>query len=175
MQSITTYNWCKHLNSTTCPNKQVELLNEVLLNIYSNFIPNQVKTIKPRQAPWISPSVKRFLRKKNHAYRNFVKSGQPDDKLEGIQGMISEGVEMIKDSKKNYLRKTGQTLADPGISSKTYWSLINTVLNKAKLPIIPPLLENGIFVPNFAEKAQLYKRLLYTPVYHNQHRQQGSN
>ena len=34
--------------------------------------------------------------------------------------------------------------------------MINTVLNKAKIPIIPPLLENGLFISNIAEKAQLF-------------------
>ena len=38
----------------------------------------------------------------------------------------------------------------------TYWTLINTILNKAKIPIIPPLLENGLFITDFTEKAQLF-------------------
>ena len=101
-------------------------------------------------------AVKNFLRKKNHAYKTFVKNGQPDDKLEGIKIMISEGAKMIENAKQNYLRKTGQNLANAGSSSKMYWSLINTVLNKAKIPIIPPLLENGLFISDFAEKAQLF-------------------
>ena len=58
--------------------------------------------------------------------------------------------------KKNYLRKTGQMLANPGTSGKTYWSLINTVLNRAKIPIIPPLLDNGLFITDFTEKAQIF-------------------
>ena len=74
-----------------------------------------------------------------------MNKGQPNDKLEGIESMISEGAKMIENAKQNYLRKTGQTLANAGTSSKTYWSLISTVLNKAKIPIIPPLLENGLF------------------------------
>ena len=37
-----------------------------------------------------------------------------------------------------------------------YWALINAVLNKAKVPIIPPLLENVLFVTDFTEKAQLF-------------------
>ena len=162
------FSWREHLDKISCPNEQVKLLNEVLLNIYSNFIPNQVKTVKPpstiqapstiktRQAPWITQAVKNFLRKKNHAYKTFVKNGQPDDKLEGIKIMISEGAKMIENAKQNYLRKTGQNLANAGSSSKMYWSLINTVLNKAKIPIIPPLLENGLFISDFAEKAQLF-------------------
>ena len=156
MKSIEMFNWHEHLNKIKCPNEQVKLLNEVLLNIYSNFIPNQVKTIQPRKLPWITKDVKRFLRKKNHAYRTFVKNGQPEDKLEGILNMVAEGTKMIEDAKQNYLRKTGQTLANPGTSRKTYWTLINTVLNKAKIPIIPPLLENGLFITDFTEKAQLF-------------------
>ena len=143
------------------PNEQVKLLNDVLLNIYSNFIPNQVKTIRPRQAPWITKTVKNFLRKKNHAYRNFVRRGQPDDKLEGIQTMVSEGSKLIEDAKRNYLLKVGQTLANPRTSSKNYWPLISTVLNKVKIPIIPPLLEDGLFVTDFAEKAQIFNDTSY--------------
>ena len=93
---------------------------------------------------------------KNHAYANFVKNGQPDDKLEGIQKVISDGAKLTEDAKKNYLRKIGQILANPGTSGKTYWSLINPVLNKAKLSIIPPLLENELFITDFTEKAQTF-------------------
>ena len=40
---------------------------------------------------------------------------------------------------------------------KTHWYLINIVLNKAKIPIIPPLLENGLFVTDLTQKAQVFK------------------
>ncbi len=56
-KSIEIFSWQQHLNSLTALNEQVELLNEVLLNIYSNFIPNKVKTIRPQQAPWITDKV----------------------------------------------------------------------------------------------------------------------
>ena len=121
----------EHLHSLICPNEQVKLLNEVLLNIYSNFIPSKVKTIRPQQAPWVTQTGKNFLRKKNRAYRNFVRNGQPDDKLQGIQSMISEGSRLIEEAKRNYFLKAWRALANPEIGSKKYWSLINTVLNKA--------------------------------------------
>ena len=148
--------WHEHLDNMTCPNEQVRLLNEVLLNIYSNFIPNKLKTIRPRQAPWMTQDIKNFLRIKNRTYKSFVRNGRPDDKFEGIQNMISEGARLIEEAKRNYSLKAGKTLANPGTSSKTYWTLINTVLNKVKIPRIPPLLENGLFVTDFAEKAQIF-------------------
>ena len=156
MKSIGMFRWQEHFEKITCPNEQVKLLNEVLLNIYSNHIPNQVKTIRPREAPWITHNIKKFPRKKNHAYKTFARNGQPGHKLEGIQKMTSDGANTIEDAKQNYLHKTGQTLANPGTSRKTYWSLINTLLNKAKIPIIPPLLENGLLITDFTEKAQLF-------------------
>ena len=70
--------------------------------------------------------------------------------------MISEGSRLTENAKRKYFLKAGKTLASPGASSKTYWSLINSVLNKAKIPIIPPLLENGLFVTDFTKKAQLF-------------------
>ena len=102
IKSIEMFRWQEHLDNLIFPNEQVELLNEVLLNIYSNFIPNKLKTIRPHQAPWITE-------KKNRAYRNFVRSGQPNDKLEGIQRMISEGSKLIEDAKRNYFLNSGNT------------------------------------------------------------------
>ena len=54
---------------------------------------------------------------------------------------------MIEKAKQNYFLKAGKTLASPGIPIKTYWSLINIVLNKAKIPT---------FVTDLTEKAQLF-------------------
>ena len=45
---------------------------------------------------------------------------------------------------------------DPTTSSKTYWSILKRFLNKIKIPSIPPLLVNNIFVTNFVDKANLF-------------------
>ena len=150
------FNWQETLGQISCPDQQVKCLNEVLLNIFSNFIPNSFITVKPRQAPWITQSIKSFLQKKNRAYRSFVRNGQPGERLEAIQGMISQGAKMIEDAKQKYLLKVGQTLSNPNTGQKTYWSLINKILNKVKIPIIPPLLENDMFVLDFTTKAEIF-------------------
>ena len=106
----------------------------------------------------------KFSKEEEPCLCNFIKSGQPDDKLEGIQKMISEGTKLIEDAKKNYLRKSGQILANPETSRKTYWSLINSVLNKAKIPTVSPLVENGLLITDFAEKAQILMITLYVNV-----------
>ena len=73
-----------------------------------------------------------------------------------MKELISTGAKLIENAKRNYLLKTGETLANPVTSSKTYWSLINTLLNKAKFPLIPPLYENGLFITDLEEQAQVF-------------------
>ena len=64
MKSIDMFTWQHHLKIITCPNEQVILFNDVLLKIYSNFIPNQSKTIRRCQPLWITKTVKNIRRKK---------------------------------------------------------------------------------------------------------------
>ena len=75
--------------------------------------------------------------------------------------MIAEGARLIEEANRNYFLKAGKTMASPATNSKTYWTLINTVLNKVKIPMIPPLLENGLFVTDLTEKAQIFNNYLY--------------
>ena len=63
-KSIQMFRWCESIGDLTCPKKQVEMLTETLLNIFSNFIPNKVITVRPWQAPWITQSIKNFTQKK---------------------------------------------------------------------------------------------------------------
>ena len=154
------YNWreaCEALENITCPSHQVKILNEVLLNMFSNFIPNELVTVKPKNVPWITRSIKSMIQKKNHAYKTFMKNGQPDDKVEGIQDLINRTSKTIEDAKHKYFMKIGETLSNSDIGNKRYWSLINKILNKTKVPLIPPLPENDVFVLDFEAKAKIFR------------------
>ena len=63
-----------------------------------------------------------------------MRRGRPDNKLDDLQKMISEGTRLIEEAKRNYFFKAGKTLANSRTSTKTYWSLINAVLNKLRIP-----------------------------------------
>ena len=148
------FRWQETFEEVPHPDEQVKVLNEVLLNICSNFIPNKLKKIKAHQVHWITPSIKSFFRKKNRAFKSFVKKGQPEDMLQGIQNMIAQGSKLVEDAKHKYFTNVGRILSDPSTGTKKHWCLINKILNKAKIPEI--LLENDIFVLDFSSKAQIF-------------------
>ena len=49
----------------------------------------------------------------------------------------------------------GEKLNNPNTSQKSYWKIINKVMNKCKAPKTPPLLVNNTFILNYREKAKL--------------------
>ena len=63
---------------------------------------------------------------------------------------------MITIAKDNYFASLGRKLSNPAIGIKTYWSTLNKIVNKKKVTNIPPLLENGLFVTNFQNKAEIF-------------------
>ena len=111
--------WRDTLSEIACPNLEAKSLNETVLNIFSNFIPNKIITVRSRQAPWITQSIKNCIRKKNRAYKTFIRNGQPEDRLEAITNMIAHGSKLIEDAKDKYFTKIGRTLSNPKTGKKT--------------------------------------------------------
>ena len=61
-KAISNFNWARAFENLSL-DKKVELLNEALLNIYRNYIRNRKTKCDYRQPPWITDSIKKFLKK----------------------------------------------------------------------------------------------------------------
>ena len=61
----------------------------------------------------------------------------------------------VQTSKENYLKSLGVKPIDKAIGPKTYWSIINSLLNKYKIPRIPPILVAGKIITDCKEKVKL--------------------
>ena len=64
-RSMENFPWSEQFRLNTDPNWQVKIFHETLLNIMSNFIPNEVKKYIPRDPPGINKPLKTLLKKKN--------------------------------------------------------------------------------------------------------------
>ena len=68
---ISCFPWSDVLNENPDPNWQAETSTEILLNIMTNFIPNETITVKPRNPPWITKPIKTMLNKQSRLFKNF--------------------------------------------------------------------------------------------------------
>ena len=60
----------------------------------------------------------------------------------------------VETAKLSYLTNMGNKLGNPGSSQKSFWKIINWVMNKCRAPKIPPLLINIQFILDCREKAK---------------------
>ena len=127
-------------------NEQVDLLNDTLLN---NFIPHKIIKSNCRNAPWISNIIKTSLRKKSRLYKKFTKNGCKEADLIELKSHSSYCSDLISSSKKEYFNKLSNKLSNPYIGPKSYWSILNGILGKVKIPAIPPLIVNNCFETDF--------------------------
>ena len=76
---------------------------------------------------------------------------------------------VIKASKERYLKNMGAKLNDPLTTSKAYWSILKRFLNKVKIPLIPPILVNDVFITDFKDKSTLFNEYSFSAVWFGLH------
>ena len=153
-RSIEYFDWERSLAGLSI-NEQVDCLNNCLINIFRNFIPHETVKCSHKDPPWMNNEIKRALRHKNRLYKKFMSGGKREDEI-NLHENSKFVSNLITETKEHYLSSLGKKLNDPMTGPKTYWSILKRFLNKIKVPSIPPLLVDGIFVTDFGKKATLF-------------------
>ena len=77
---------------------------------------------------------------------------------------------MVLKRKEDYYRLLSDKLNDLDTSAKSYWSILKTLYNGKKIPLISPILISDKLISNFKEKANHFNAFFtfqYTPVSNN--------
>ena len=117
--------------------EQVELFNETLLNIFSNFILNKI-IICDDKDPWMNYEIKKLIKNRKELFLCQIKCGNLDYvSLNSITQNISNADDSIK--LKHHVR-SALKVNDPKTAPKTYRKILKTFVDGTKIPLIPPLL-----------------------------------
>ena len=122
----------------------------------SNFIPNETKRFVPRNPPWITKPLKTMLKRKNRRFNNYKRHGYKAEDKVRFDIFRIECQQAVETAKLSYLTNFGNKVNNPRTSQKSYWKIINRVMNKCRAPKIPPLLVNNLFILNCREKARYF-------------------
>ena len=153
-KSMTNFPWLQHLSLNRDPNWQVKTFTDTILNIMANFVPHETKNIMPRDSPCITKQLKTMLNRKNRLFRNYKRHGYKEDDRLRLDAFRAECQIAVETAKVTYTRNLENKLNGTNISPKSYWKIINRVINKCRAPLVPSLLVNNIFVLNCSEKAK---------------------
>ena len=154
-RAIDIFDWESALNHIDA-NDPVSLFNSTILNIISNFIPNETITCDHRDLPWMNSFIKNLIHAKYNFYKKFVRKSNNmyhDYAFKNLQNHLNQSIQIAK---QNYVNKIAQRLGDPSTSSKCYWSLLKTLLNRKKITCIPPLFHGDKYIVDFQEKSEIF-------------------
>ena len=171
-RAIDFFDWKNSFRDTSV-NDQVELLNDVLLNIFRNFIPHETMKCSYKDPPWMSTQIKKLLRKKNRVHKKYVTNGKRQEDHEILRQLTDSVNDLITKTKARYFSNLGEKLNNPLTGPKTYWSILRRFMNNVKVPSIPPLLVDGTFETDFEKKAGIFNAFfskqcnIITALYHH--------
>ena len=74
----------------------------------------------------------------------------------GLEARRIECKQAVETSKLSDLMNLGNKANNPNTSHKSFWKIINRVMNKCRAPKIPSLLVNNLFILNCREKARCF-------------------
>ena len=119
-RSIIRFPWSRHLSLNTDSNWQVKVFTDILLNIMSNFVPNETKRFVPRDPPWINKPLKRMLNRKNRLYKNYKRHGYREEDKARLDTFRSECKLAVENAKLSYLTDLGNPEYLPKIILENY-------------------------------------------------------
>ena len=90
---------------------------------------------------------------KKIACKSFNTNNKSYDAYLKLQTVSTELSEMILKQKDDYHCQLSDKLRDPRTSAKAHWSILKTLYNGKRIPLIPPILVNNKLIPNFKKKA----------------------
>ena len=69
---------------------------------------------------------------------------------------LNQKIEEIISNKGKYYNNFSSKVNNPHSHCKSYWSLLKTLVNGRRVPLIPPIQIGHKFVTNFTEKAKVF-------------------
>ena len=108
--SITQFDWKSELGALADPNLQVKLFTDVLTNIFTNFITNDERVVRPREPAWMTNNITHSYRNYKKAYKSFIKNGGPSASSDNIESLRQQHTKLVTDAQEKYLVSQGMKL-----------------------------------------------------------------
>ena len=140
-------------------NQQVKTLNEVLLNIFRNYVPNKYIIIDDKDPVSMNDTVKSKIIAKNLLFKQCISNGRFESDFMFLETIANELNELISSTKALYYDNLAKKLNNPLLQAKTYWPILKKFYNDKKIPQIPPVLVDDKFVTDIQKlKANVFNK-----------------
>ena len=56
--------------------QQLRTLNDIVINVFSNFVPNKIVTFNDRDPPWMAEYIKTKIHQRDNICKNYLRSSK---------------------------------------------------------------------------------------------------
>ena len=123
---------------------------------FYNFESNEVITIRSKDALSMTCVIMRMILEKAKIYWCCIKHGRSFADYQILRDITSRYKGAIREAKCNYFNWLRESLNDPAITPKKYWSILHGFLRKRKIPKIPPIRHSNTFLTDILVKANTF-------------------
>ena len=118
------------------------------------YIPHRKYQVKPHLSPWLSAACAAAIVHRNHFFRLYQREKSSDSKVKFRQAS-NRCKRVLEAAKLAYANKTKDTITSQKLSSRDFWRIANSVLNKGK-SAVPPLFNGLEVLSSASDKAKLF-------------------
>ena len=135
-------------------NVYAKRLIDKILEISKDCIPNKIVTIRPSDPPWMTSSIKRYIRKRKRASRRAKQTNFMND-WNTFRRLRNKTISMIRESKKALNESLSDKLKSDSLSPRQWWSLLKSFISPSSQASSPPLEKDGLVFVEEVEKANV--------------------
>ena len=130
-KALDSVNWERLFDSKNI-NEQVIALNETILNVFRNYVPNKYITIDDKDPVWMNENIKSKIKAKNLLFKQYIQNGRFESDFVFLENLITEINELISLTRNLYYGNLAKKLNNPLLQAKTYWSILKSFYNEKK-------------------------------------------
>ena len=120
------------------------------------YISHRKYQVKPHSPPWFSAACAAAIVHRNHFFRLHQQNKSSESKLKFGQAS-NRCKRVLEAAKLTYATKTKESITSQKLSSRDFWQIVNSVLNKGK-SAIPPLFNGLELLSSASDKAKLFAK-----------------
>ena len=128
-KALDSVNW-ERLFSGYNINEQVAAFNEVLLNIFQNYVPNKYITIDDKDPVWMNDFVKSKIKANNLLFKQYIQSSRFESDSRLLENVVNELNELISSTKALYYENLAKKLNNPLLQKHIGQSLKHFTMTK---------------------------------------------
>ena len=117
--AVNGFNWTRAFSNTSVIEK-VDIFNNTILNILSNFVRHEILTCNDKDPPWFNKNIKGIIQEKNNAFKVYRNNSSNIVLKTGLRSLQVRLNNSIKCAKEKVYNKLANKLNDNQKNAKAY-------------------------------------------------------